>query len=81
MLQIVLSFVYYYYVNSQFSFSSLTIRGVHQNPEIDPPAQTARANSKTGRPDAGDGSPPPKTVLGGSDGGFSSSKPFFLFLF
>ena len=23
----------------------------------------------------GDGSPPPKTVLGGSDGGFSSSKP------
>ncbi|XP_050252107.1 uncharacterized protein LOC126698732 [Quercus robur] len=40
----------------------------------DPPAQTTRADLKTGRPYAGDSSPPPKTNLGGSDGGFSSSK-------
>ena len=30
-------------------------RGVHGNPGIDPPTQTARADPKTGRLDAGDG--------------------------
>ena len=46
-----------------------------QFPRTDPPAQIARADSKTDRPYAGDSSPPPKTDLGGSNGGFSSSKP------
>ena len=46
-----------------------------QFPGTDPPAQTAWADSKTGWPYAGDSSPPPKTDLGGSNDGFSSSKP------
>ena len=58
--------------------ASTTSRAVHWKSKTDSPIQTAWADQKPVNPlpvTVSNGSSPPKTNLGGLDGGFSSPKP------